>query len=141
MSGETRRGYLEVVKELNERFPDVDEIETEQDKKEFSKLFGEYLRIENILQNYDEYANLKALQEIDLNDGDAVETFKNTHFVTDDDILNMRQVEILPDRKVQDYKTTYGTGVEGSGKTPSRRSQKLTGTMWFLRLICSSRRR
>ncbi len=107
VSGETRRGYLEVVKELNDKFPDVEEIETEQDKKEFSKLFGEYLRIENILQNYDEYANLKAFQEIDRNDDDAVEAFKNTHFVTDDDILNMRQVEILSDRKVQDYKSTY----------------------------------
>lgn len=107
VSGETHRGYLEVVKELNERFPDVDEIETEKDKKEFSKLFGEYLRIENILQNYDEYANLKALQEIDRNDAAAVEAFKNTHFVTDDDILEMQRVEILPDRKVQDYKSTY----------------------------------
>ena len=41
VTGEARRGYIEVVKELNERFPNVDEIVTEQDKKEFSKLFGE----------------------------------------------------------------------------------------------------
>jgi len=107
VSGEARRGYIEVVKELNERFPNVDEIETEQDKKEFSKLFGEYLRIENILQNYDEYTHLKALQTIDLSDADAVETFKNVYFVTDKDIQDMQQVEMLPDRKVQDYKSTY----------------------------------
>ena len=107
VSGEARRGYIEIVKELNERFPNVDEIETEQDKKEFSKLFGEYLRIENILQNYDEYTHLKALQTIDLSDANAVEAFKNTYFVTDEDIQGMQQVEMLPDRRVQDYKSTY----------------------------------
>lgn len=107
VSGEARRGYIEIVKELNDRFPNVDEIETEQDKKEFSKLFGEYLRIENILQNYDEYTHLKALQTIDLSDANAVEAFKNTYFVTDEDIQNMQQVEMLPDRRVQDYKSTY----------------------------------
>ena len=107
VSGEARRGYIEIVKELNERFPNVDEIETEQDKKEFSKLFGEYLRIENILQNYDEYTYLKALQAIDLSDADAVDAFKNAYFVTDEDIQNMQNVEVLPDRRVQDYKSTY----------------------------------
>lgn len=107
VSGEARRGYIEIVKELNERFSNVDEIETEQDKKEFSKLFGEYLRIENILQNYDEYTHLKALHTIDLSDANAVEAFKNTYFVTDEDIRDMQQVEMLPDRRVQDYKSTY----------------------------------
>lgn len=107
VTGEARRGYIEVVKELNERFPNVDAIETERDKKEFSKLFGEYLRIENILQNYDEYTHLKAMQTIDLGDADAVEAFKNTYFVTDEDIQDMQLVEMLPDRRVQDYKSTY----------------------------------
>lgn len=107
ISGEARRGYIEIVKELNDRFPDVNKIETEQDKKEFSKLFGEYLRIENILQNYDEYTHLKALQTIDLNNPDAVEEFQNTYFVSAEDIKDMQQVEMLPDRRVQDYKSTY----------------------------------
>lgn len=107
VTGEARRGYIEVVKELNERFPNVYDIETEQDKKEFSKLFGEYLRIENILQNYDEYTHLKALQAIDLDNPNAVEEFKNTYFVTDGDIKDMQQVEMLSERAVQDYKSTY----------------------------------
>lgn len=107
VTGEARRGHIEVVKELNERFPNVDEIETEQDKKDFSKLFGEYLRIENILQNYDEYTHLKALQAIDLDNPNAVEEFKNTYFVTDEDIKDMQQVEMLSERAVQDYKSTY----------------------------------
>lgn len=62
-TGETRRGYTEVVKDLTEKFPDPNEIVTEADKKAFVKLFGEYLQMENILQNYDEFTYLKALQK------------------------------------------------------------------------------
>ncbi len=106
-TGEARRGYNEVVKELNEKYPNPDEIVKEKDKKEFAKLFGEYLRIENILQNFDEFTNLKALQAIDLTDADAVEAFKETHFVTDGDIAAMQALEVLPDRTAQDYRSTY----------------------------------
>ena len=35
-SGEARRGYVEIVKELNDKFPDTDGIVTEQDKKNLS---------------------------------------------------------------------------------------------------------
>jgi type I restriction enzyme R subunit len=106
-TGEARRGYNELVNELNEKFPNPDEIATEKDKKEFSKLFGEYLRVENILQNYDEFTNLKALQSIDLNDQEAVEAFKETHFVTDEQIASMQNIELLPERTIQDYRSTY----------------------------------
>ena len=34
-TGEARRGYVDVVNELNTRFPNVDKIVTESDKKEF----------------------------------------------------------------------------------------------------------
>jgi type I restriction enzyme R subunit len=107
ISGKTHKGYIEIVKELNNRFPYVDEIETEQDKKEFAKLFGEYLKVDNILQNYDEYTYLKALQSIDLNDKSTVEDFKNTYFLTDKDIEQMQQIDVLSDRMVQDYKSIY----------------------------------
>jgi type I restriction enzyme R subunit len=106
-TGEARRGYIEVVKELTEKFPNPDEIVTEKEKKDFSKLFGEYLRVENILQNYDEFTNLKALQEIDINDTTAVEEFKKTHYVTDEDIAKMQEIDLLPYRTVQDYRSTY----------------------------------
>ena len=106
-SGEARRGYIDIVKELNERFPDVEQIETEHDKKEFTKLFGEYLRVENILQNYDEFTCLKALQKVDLSDSNAVEEFKNTYYLSDEDIQKMQAIELLGERKVQDYKSTY----------------------------------
>ena len=107
ISGEARRGYVEVVKELNKKYPYIDTIETEQDKKEFSKLFGEYLRIDNILQNYDEYSHLKALQAVDLNNPNAIEEFKNSYFLTDEDVKEMQQIEVLSDRTIQDYKSTY----------------------------------
>lgn len=106
-TGEARRGYIEVVIELNEKFPNPDEIATEKDKKDFAKLFGEYLRVENILQNYDEFTNLKALQSIDLNDPKSVEDFKETHFVTDEDIAAMHKIELPADRTIQDYRSTY----------------------------------
>jgi type I restriction enzyme R subunit len=106
-TGEARRGYIEIVKELNERFPDPDDIVTEKDKKDFTKLFGEYLRVENILQNYDEFTNLKAIQNIDLADSIAIEEFKATHFLTDEDIAEIQAIKVLPERIVQDYRSTY----------------------------------
>ncbi|MEK3976618.1 type I restriction endonuclease subunit R [Psychrobacillus sp. FSL K6-1267] len=106
-TGEARRGYADVVRELKERFPNVDEIVTEKDKKEFTKLFGEYLRIENILQNYDEYSALKALQTVDMTDPKALEDFKATHYVTDEDIAVMQETQVLEERAIQDYRSSY----------------------------------
>jgi len=106
-TGEARRGYLAVVKELQQRFPNPDEIIKEQDKKDFAKLFGEYLRVENVLQNYDEFAGLQALQHIDTNDPEAVEAFKEKHYVNDDDLAAMQAIEIPSERIIQDYRSTY----------------------------------
>ncbi len=106
-TGEARRGYIEVVAELEERFPDPDSIATESDKKAFAKVFGEYLRIEHVLQNYDEFASLKALQRVDLADPDAVEAFKVAHYVDDDDIEKLKAVHVPSERAIQDYKSTY----------------------------------
>lgn len=107
VTGDARRGYIEVVKELNEKFPNPDEIVTEKDKKEFVKLFGEYLRVENILQNYDEFNHLKAFKAIDINDTDAIDEFKRVHFLTDEDIAVMQKIELLKERTIQDYRSTY----------------------------------
>lgn len=106
-SGENRRGYIDIVKDLNNKYPDVDKIVTERDKRDFVKLFGEYLRVENILQNYDEFTALKAFQTVEVNNPDAVEAFKNEYFVTDDEVAKMQKMEIPSDRKIQDYKSTY----------------------------------
>lgn len=106
-TGDLRRGYIEIVRELNEKFPNPAEIEKESDKKEFAKIFGEYLKIENILQNYDEFNHLKNFQNIDPNDLAAIEKFKEENFLTDEDIKIMQGVEVLNDRVVQDYRSTY----------------------------------
>ncbi len=106
-TGEAKRGYIDIVAELNEKFPNPDEIETEKDKKEFAKLFGEYLKVENVLQNYDEFAHLQAFQDVDLDDPEAVEAFKEEHFISDEDFEAMQGVSFLDDREVQDYRSTY----------------------------------
>ena len=107
LTGETRRGYVQIVRELTGQFPDPAEITTEADKKAFVKLFGEYLRVENILQNYDEFSMLKALQRIDRGDAEAVAAFRDRHFLTDGDIASMLGVEVLRERADQDYRSTY----------------------------------
>lgn len=81
VTGETKRGFMDVVAELEQRFPDPTAIDSEKEKKAFVKLFGEYLRAENILQNYDEFATLKAFQNVDINDPVAIETFKAEHYL------------------------------------------------------------
>lgn len=107
VTGEARKGYVEVVKELTEKFPNPEEIVTEADKKDFVKLFGEYLKIENILQNYDEFTQLKALQKIDKEDDEALEAFKETYFLNDEDLAAMKSLPVLRERLVQDYRSTY----------------------------------
>ncbi len=107
ITGEARRGYLEVVKELKDQFPEPEAIVTEKDKQDFSKLFGEYLRLENILLNYDEFTTLKAFQAIDINDSAAVEAFKEAYFVSDGDIAAMQAVDVLTERAIQDYRSSY----------------------------------
>jgi len=107
VTGEARRGFMDVVNELEQRFPDPADIVKESDKKAFAKLFGEYLRVENVLQNYDEFASLKALQGADLSNPEAVEAFKVAHHLGDDDLSALQAIRILPDRKIQDYRSTY----------------------------------
>ncbi|MBF4696019.1 type I restriction endonuclease subunit R [Fusibacter ferrireducens] len=125
-TGEARRGYVDIVNELDSRFPNIDDIVTEKDKKEFAKLFGEYLRIENVLQNYDEFSRLKALQLVDLDDPKSLEEFKATHYVTDEDIAVMKEIKIPEERTIQDYRSTYNDirdwlrrEKEGKEKDPS----------------------
>lgn len=106
-TGEARRGFLDVVKELEQRFPDAAAIEKEADKKAFVKLFGEYLRVENVLQNYDEFASLKELQSVDLADPAAVDAFKAKHYLSDEDLAALQVIKIPAERKIQDYRSTY----------------------------------
>ncbi len=107
VTGEARRGFVDVVIELEQHFPDPAAIEKESDKKAFAKLFGEYLRVENVLQNYDEFASLKAFQDVDMNDPGAVEAFKAKHYLSDDDLATLQSISMPAERKIQDYRSTY----------------------------------
>ncbi len=107
VTGEARRGFMDVVNELEQRFSDPSAIEKESDKKDFAKLFGEYLRVENILQNYDEFASLKALQRIDASNTEAIEAFKAQHYLSDDDLAALQAIKMPAERKIQDYRSTY----------------------------------
>jgi type I restriction enzyme R subunit len=107
VTGEARRGYVEVVAELEQRFPDPSAIHKEADKKAFAKVFGEYLRIENVLQNFDEFASLRAAQSLDVRDAAAVEAFKTQHGLSDAEFAAMQSVSIPSERAIQDYRSAY----------------------------------
>lgn len=107
LTGEARRGFVDVVRELEQRFPNPDEIFKESDKKAFAKLFGEYLRVENVLQNYDEFASLKELQTVDMNDVEALEAFKHKYYLSDEDLVKLQSVHMPAERKIQDYRSSY----------------------------------
>ena len=107
VTGQARRGFMDVVSELEQRFPDPAAIEKEADKKAFAKLFGEYLRVENLLQNYDEFASLKALQGVDMSDSEAVEAFKAEHYLDDAKLAELQTIRLPAERTIQDYRSTY----------------------------------
>ena len=129
-TGEARRGFVDVVKELEERFPDPAAIETETDKKAFAKLFGEYLRIENVLQNYDEFASLKALQNVNMDDPAAVEAFKVKHYLNDEDMVALRAITIPPERKIQDYRSAYNDVREWLRREKSANNKEKSTVTW-----------
>lgn len=106
-SGAASRGFVKILDEMNARFPNPSEIFKEADKRDFAKLFGEYLRAENILQNYDEFVALKAFQDVDQADAQAVEAFKHLHHLSDEEVQELSAIRLPADRKIQDYKSTY----------------------------------
>jgi type I restriction enzyme R subunit len=130
VTGEARRGFMEVVTELEQRFPDPDDIVKEKDKKAFAKLFGEYLRVENILQNFDEFASLKELQTIDTSNPDAVEAFKAQNYLSDDDLAALQNIRIPPERKTQDYRSTYNDIRDWLRREKSGKEEEASNIDW-----------
>ncbi|HEN3585360.1 TPA: type I restriction endonuclease subunit R [Yersinia enterocolitica] len=107
VTGEAKRGFMTVVSELESQFPDPASIDSEKEKKAFVKLFGEYLRAENILQNYDEFTTLKALQKVDTSNPEALETFKAEHYLDDEKLAELQTIRLPAERKIQDYRSSY----------------------------------
>lgn len=62
------RGYASLVAELLEKFPVGQRIESEQNQKDFIKIYGAILRVRNILTTFDEFAGNEILTERDVQD-------------------------------------------------------------------------
>lgn len=60
-TGEVIKGYEDICREMIEKFPEPMEIELQTEKKEFAELFGELLKSENILRNFDEFENFESI--------------------------------------------------------------------------------
>ena len=106
-NGKSKLGYKDIVIDLQNQFPNPDEIATDKDKQHFVKLFGEYLKIENILQNYDEWTALKEWQDIDNKDENAVLHIQQKYGLTDEQIQTMQELPVLSTRQIQDYCSIY----------------------------------
>lgn len=106
-TGKDFKGYAEVVSELRERFPDPVSIETDADKFAFVKLFGEYLRLDNTLQNYDEYTALRELQTLPSDDLEAQAALQAKYDLSDEAMERLRSQEVISERDDQDYRSVY----------------------------------
>ena len=61
-------GYVDLVDELQEKFPVGEQIIGEQNQKDFIKLYGAILKVKNILSTFDEFAGHEILTERDVQD-------------------------------------------------------------------------
>jgi len=129
-TGEARRGFVDVVKALATRFPDPAAIETEAEKKAFATLFGEYLRVENVLQNYDEFASLKALQDLNKDDEAAVEVFKTRHHLSAEALTALQAISLPTERKIQDYRSAYNDLHDWLRQKKASAEQEKTSIDW-----------
>ena len=60
-TGKKFKGYVDICEEIIAKFPDPTEIVLDADKKEFVQLFGELLKAENILRNFDEFESFEKI--------------------------------------------------------------------------------
>ena len=67
-----RKGYVEIVDEIKERFPLGQQIIGEKNQKDFVSLFGSLLRLRNILTAFDQFDGMDVLTERELQDFQSV---------------------------------------------------------------------
>ncbi|HFR3503587.1 TPA: type I restriction endonuclease subunit R [Streptococcus suis] len=106
-AGEQKAGYLAVAQELLERFPDPSEIVKESDKKAFVDLFGKFLKLDNILQNYDDFVRLQAVQMLDFENPEEVVAFQAKYQIDIETMEELAQLPIPTVREIQDYRSAY----------------------------------
>ena len=66
--GKHHKGYVELIAELNEKFPLGTPIVGEQNEKDFISLFGAILKMRNILTSFDEFEGKSIISDRDLQD-------------------------------------------------------------------------
>ena len=117
--GREKEGYSQLIEELQNKFPIGEQIIGEQNKKEFIVLFGNILKIKNILSAFDKFAGNEILSEREYQDYQSIyidlyEEIKKTRntdkeSINDDIIFEIeliKQVEINIDyilMKVAEY--------------------------------------
>lgn len=67
-NGKSVRGYVDVVDELLAKYPLGVRIVGEENEKEFIRLFGEMLRLRNILTSFDDFAGKEIISDRDRQD-------------------------------------------------------------------------
>ena len=70
--GREKEGYSELIEELQNKFPIDEQIIGEQNKKEFIVLFGNILKIKNILSAFDKFAGNEILSEREYQDYQSI---------------------------------------------------------------------
>ena len=60
-TGTLIKGYIDICNEIISKFPEPTEMVLEGDKKEFAELFGDLLKAENILRNFDEFEDFEKI--------------------------------------------------------------------------------
>lgn len=82
------------------------------------------------MQNYDEFASLKALQSLDMQNHVAVEEFKSTHYLSDDDLVAMQKIKVPAERTIQDYRSTYNDIRDWLRREKSGKEKETSSTDW-----------
>jgi len=104
-NGKKQIGYEERIAQLLQKYPLGERIEGEQNKKDFIVLFGNILRLRNILSTFDEFADNTIISPIDFQDytgiyNDIYDEFKpsvHKDDITEDIVFEMelvKQIEV-----------------------------------------------
>ena len=116
--GREKEGYSQLIEELQSKFPLSEQITGESNKKEFVILFGNILKIKNILSAFDKFAGNEILSEREFQDYQSIyldmyqeirSKNKEKEIINDDIIFEIeliKQVEINIDyilMKVTEY--------------------------------------
>ena len=70
--GREVKGWLQLIAELKERFPLGEPIVGEENERDFIKLYGQVLRLKNILSAFDQFAGHEQIGEGELQDYQSV---------------------------------------------------------------------